>query len=117
MTSPAFASDETFHPEAPASEILPISFTDKAIEMVVEARKQEGLGDSHGLRVAVQGGGCSGFQYGLDFEGEEKPGDTVLTQGGVKIFVDMFSIGYLNGTVVDYVDGLYGSGSSSRTRR
>ncbi|MBI4529637.1 MAG: iron-sulfur cluster assembly accessory protein, partial [Deltaproteobacteria bacterium] len=66
--------------------------------------------DGYGLRVAVTSGGCSGFSYGLDFENQEKPEDTVLEIEGVKIYVDRSSAAHLSGTVIDYVAGLQGAG-------
>ena len=56
----------------------PISLTPKAVEMVKATREQEGMADSFALRVAVRGGGCSGFEYALDFDQEARPNDTVL---------------------------------------
>ena len=63
------------------------------------------------LRVAVDGGGCSGFQYSLDLdEAGAKDGDTSFTANGVKCFVDPMSSMYLQGVTVDYVVGLQGAG-------
>jgi iron-sulfur cluster assembly protein len=62
------------------------------------------------LRVAVQGGGCSGLQYALGFDGEPQPGDEVADLHGVKVVVDRFSLPYLSGAEVDFVDGLMGQG-------
>jgi iron-sulfur cluster assembly accessory protein len=96
----------TFSPEvAPA----PVSLTEKAAEMVKKAMADEGLAD-HGLRVGVIGGGCSGLQYLLDFAKAPSDEDFVTSHHGVQVFVDPFSAGHLAGTVVDYVDGLNGSG-------
>ena len=71
---------------------------------------EEGLPESAGLRVRVVPGGCSGFQYSLNIEEESKPNDHVLTSGGVRLFVDMFSAQYLNGVEIDYVTNVMGSG-------
>ena len=88
---------------------MPVFFTDAAAEAVSKALKEEGeAGDF--LRVSVVGGGCSGYQYGLDFDKEERMGDLALEFGGVKIVIDPISLGYLKGTVVDYVSGLNGTG-------
>ena len=86
-----------------------LKITPKAIEMVKKALEEEGLND-HGLRVAVQGGGCSGLQYALDFSGAARPGDSILEFDGLKVYVDMASAQYLNGTEIDYVSGLQGTG-------
>jgi iron-sulfur cluster insertion protein len=88
---------------------MPVFFTASAAEAVSKALKEEGeAGDF--LRVSVVGGGCSGYQYGLDFDKEERMGDLALEFGGVKIVIDPISLGYLKGTVVDYVSGLNGTG-------
>lgn len=71
---------------------------------------EEGLPESAGLRVRVVPGGCSGFQYSLNIEEESRPNDHVLTSGGVRLFVDMFSAQYLNGVEIDYVTNVMGSG-------
>jgi len=91
------------------SDEQPIHLTQSAIEAVAAAIKAEGQpGDS--LRVSVVGGGCSGYQYNLDFEREARMGDLELKFGDAQIFVDPVSAGYLRGTVVDYVSGLQGTG-------
>ncbi len=64
----------------------------------------------HGLRVFVAGGGCSGLQYGMAFEGQSRDMDTVVEQHGLKVFVDPVSLEYLYGATIDYVDGLMGAG-------
>ena len=88
---------------------MPIQFTASAVEAVGKALKEEGeAGDF--LRISVVGGGCSGYQYGLDFDKEERMGDLALEFDGVKVVVDPVSAGYLRGTVVDYVTGLNGTG-------
>jgi len=71
---------------------------------------EEGLPETAGLRVRVVPGGCSGFQYSLNIEEDSRQGDFILDQGGVKLFVDMFSAQYLNGVKIDYVSGVMGSG-------
>jgi iron-sulfur cluster assembly accessory protein len=81
----------------------------KIAELLAEENKQES-----GLRVFVQGGGCSGFQYGLMIE--EAPGDTdqVFVSNGVKLYVDPISIRYLKGAEVDFVDNVSGGGFTIR---
>jgi iron-sulfur cluster assembly accessory protein len=95
----------------PANEVPNfVSFTEKAVEMVLAAIEQEGLA-GHGIRIGVAGGGCSGFQYTMDFEKETKDGDLVLDQsGGLKLYVDPMSAMYLQGVTVDYIQGLQGAG-------
>jgi len=87
----------------------PIVLTPKAVEMVKNAMDQEGLKD-HGIRVGVVGGGCSGFQYSMDFEKAGADGDLVFEQEGIRFFVDPMSSMYLQGVTIDYVQGLQGAG-------
>jgi iron-sulfur cluster assembly protein/iron-sulfur cluster insertion protein len=61
------------------------------------------------LRVFVESGGCSGFQYGMSFD-EPKPDDTQLESEGVPLIVDPTSLAYLNGSNIDFDDGLHGKG-------
>jgi iron-sulfur cluster assembly accessory protein len=63
-----------------------------------------------GLRVSVQPGGCSGFKYSLLIEDKAAEDDTILSQGAFNVFVDPFSMQYLNGVVIDYVTSMQGSG-------
>ena len=63
-----------------------------------------------GLRISVQGGGCSGFQYGMSLEESSEMTDTVVTFGEVKVFIDPQSAPMLEGVKLDFVDGLEGSG-------
>ncbi|HVO22011.1 MAG TPA: iron-sulfur cluster insertion protein ErpA [Candidatus Margulisiibacteriota bacterium] len=86
-----------------------LSLTPLASEMAKSAMEREGLTDA-GLRVAVVGGGCSGFQYSLSFETAARADDTVLEQHGVRLFVDSTSLPYLRGMTIDYVTGLHGAG-------
>jgi len=91
------------------SEDTPIHLTAAAVKAVKLAIDEEGQpGD--GLRVSVVGGGCSGFEYNLDFDKEERMGDITLKFGEVTVFIDPMSAGYLKGTVIDYVTGLNGQG-------
>ena len=90
-------------------ELPPIDLTAKAIEMVREAMVAEKL-DNHGLRIFVQGGGCAGFQYGLDFDEASRSGDFELEFDGLKVWVDPMSAMHLEGTVIDYVMGISGAG-------
>lgn len=62
-----------------------------------------------GLRIFVAGGGCSGLQYGMTLD-EEQEGDTVISEGGFRVFVDDMSVSYILGSEVDYVDSLMGAG-------
>ena len=88
----------------------PVLLTAKAAEMVKITREQEGIDATHGLRIAVRGGGCSGFEYALDFENEARENDWIYEQNGMTIYVDAVSARYLEGTTVDYVMGMAGAG-------
>ncbi len=61
------------------------------------------------LRIYVQGGGCSGFQYGFTFDENINEGDEVVETDGVKLLIDPMSIQYLMGAEVDYTEGLQGA--------
>lgn len=87
----------------------PLALTPKAVEMVKEAMDAEQLA-GHGLRVYVQGGGCAGFQYGLDFDDKPRSGDFELSVDGLTVYVDSISAMHLEGTVIDYVMGMSGAG-------
>ena len=63
-----------------------------------------------GLRIAISGGGCSGFQYGMSLEETTSEDDTVLEYGAIKVLVDPLSAPLLEGVTVDFVDSLNGSG-------
>lgn len=97
-------------PSAPPQEDVPVTLTPKAVQMVKITREQEGIDPSHGLRVAVRGGGCSGFEYALDFENEARENDWVYEQGDLKVYIDAVSARYLQGTSIDYVLGNTGAG-------
>jgi len=92
-----------------APEGVPLFLTDVAIEKVKEVINREGLKDG-GLRVSIVGGGCSGFQYNLGLDDSPREDDTVIEQGGVKLFLDPISQQYVYGTTIDYVNGLHGAG-------
>ena len=86
-----------------------ISLSTKAIEKVKEIRDAEGL-MGQGLRVRVIGGGCSGFTYDLFFEDETTDFDSTFESAGIPLYIDMMSLQYLEGTEIDYVEGLHGAG-------
>jgi iron-sulfur cluster assembly protein len=87
-----------------------IKITPKAVEEVIKIRKENNIPEEYGLRVGVKGGGCSGLKYSLGFDGEQKEGDTVIEQNGIKLFVDGKSLFYLSGTELDFTSGLNGRG-------
>ena len=87
-----------------------ITFTDMGAEKVREFLSGQSADlDTSGLRVGVRGGGCSGFQYALAFD-EERDGDEIFTDHGLRILVDAPSLPYVRGAVVDYVESMQGAG-------
>ena len=86
-----------------------ITLTDRAVAKVKQLMIAEGK-EGYGLRVAVRGGGCSGFEYGLTFEEAAAEKDKVLELSGLQVFLDDMSQLYLDGTSIDFVDSLAGSG-------
>lgn len=86
-----------------------LTLTENAIQAVDRFIKSSDTPDA-GLRISVQGGGCSGFQYGLNLEQNAGASDTVIEFGPVKVYVDEASAPYLQGVSVDFLDGLEGSG-------
>lgn len=87
-----------------------ITFTEKGAEKVQEFLAGQGeVAETAGLRVGVKGGGCSGFQYQLAFDGR-KDGDIVFESHGLKLLVDGPSLPYVDGSQIDYVDSLQGAG-------
>jgi len=87
-----------------------ISLTDKGAEKVREfLSTQAAVAPTAGLRVGVRGGGCSGFQYALAFD-DERDGDSVFEDKGIRLLVDLPSLPYVQGSVIDFVEGLQGAG-------
>jgi iron-sulfur cluster assembly accessory protein len=86
-----------------------VTVTDAAVEKIKALIGAEGSAE-RGLRMGVMGGGCSGFQYKLEFVDSGGEMDHTLEIKGVKIFIDMKSSLYLNGVTLDFHDGLMGAG-------
>ena len=95
---------------SPVSDEMPppLIFTDSAAEKVRQLIEEEG-NPALKLRVFVQGGGCSGFQYGFTFDEETNEDDTVLQKDGVTLLIDAMSYQYLLGAEIDYKDDLEGA--------
>jgi iron-sulfur cluster assembly accessory protein len=109
-TAPSSASSESASPETAPNAIR---LTPKAAAMVRETIEKEG-GKFAGLRIAVVGGGCSGFQYSLDLDEKgANPDDMTFVEEGVTCFVDPMSSMYLMGVEVDYVEGQFGQSGFS----
>jgi iron-sulfur cluster assembly protein len=87
-----------------------VSLTSTAAAKVKELMAEEPEGGDLVLRVAIQGGGCSGFQYGLGFDTAPADGDEILEQEGVRVVVDPHSAPYLRGATIDFLTGLQESG-------
>lgn len=88
-----------------------VIITERGSEKVKEIMAAEEKA-GYGLRVYVEGGGCSGFQYGMAFEEKENEEDDVVEMHGLRLFVDPYSAPMLKGTEVDYVDDLQNAGFS-----
>src|ERR687885_1219853 len=83
-----------------------VTLTESAAAKIKELMAEEPAGEAAVLRIAVQGGGCSGFQYALGFDRGPTEGDNELSVNGVDVVVDPFSAPYLAGTEIDWVEGL-----------
>ncbi len=86
-----------------------ITVTQLVAQKIKDIKTAQAAPEDAGLRLRVVGGGCSGFQYQLIFDAP-KTGDQVFETDGIRVVVDPKSFLYLNGTEVDYVDGLMGAG-------
>ena len=86
----------------------PIIFSDNAARKVAQLIEEEGNADLK-LRVFVQGGGCSGFQYGFTFDEVANEDDTTMVKNGVQLLIDSMSYQYLVGAEIDYKDDLEGA--------
>jgi iron-sulfur cluster assembly protein len=84
--------------------------TDKARDKIKALKLESNFGETYFLRVSVQGGGCSGLSYKLDFDNTLKSGDQEFENNGEKLILDMKSFLYLAGTELDFSDGLNGKG-------
>ncbi len=93
-------------PEATESAIV---LTEIAAEKIAEMIGDQPEGEEQALRVAVRGGGCSGFQYALAFDSKSED-DHVFEHRGVSVVVDKVSMQFVFGSEVDYVEGLTGAG-------
>jgi Iron-sulfur cluster assembly accessory protein len=100
------AVTETVDLQAPPAE--PLIFTDSAAAKVKQLLDEEGNPNLK-LRVFVQGGGCSGFQYGFTFDEDVAEDDTKLEKNGVQLLVDPMSFQYLVGAEIDYKEDLEGA--------
>lgn len=94
--------------QAPAKGIV---VTDKAVAKIRTAMAKEGISaDQGGLRLGVQGGGCSGLSYNIRFDSQPRERDRIFQYGDVRVFVDPKSFIYLHGMVLDYQETLMQQG-------
>jgi iron-sulfur cluster assembly accessory protein len=84
-----------------------ITVTERAARQIGAILRREPPGTM--LRVSVEGGGCSGFQYKFDMERSQAADDTAITRDGATVLIDQVSLGYLAGSEIDYVDDLIGA--------
>src|SRR3954451_23719054 len=96
------------------SEVAPdvserrIVVSDSAARRIALLKQQEEVPDAF-LRIAVSGGGCSGFQYGLSFDEQKNTDDSVFERDGIAVVVDDVSLDLLNGSELDFVEDLMGA--------
>ncbi|HEY6602245.1 MAG TPA: iron-sulfur cluster insertion protein ErpA [Xanthobacteraceae bacterium] len=84
-----------------------ITVTERAARRIGEILRREPPGSM--LRVSVEGGGCSGFQYKFDIDHTQADDDVVIRRDGATVLVDQISVGYLAGSEIDFVDDLIGA--------
>ncbi len=87
-----------------------VTLTDNAVNKLKELITKNGTADDTYLRMYVAGGGCSGFRYGLALDDKLHEGDEIVQANGVKVVIDPNSREYLDGSSVDYVESVAGSG-------
>jgi len=88
-----------------------ISVTEAAASEAISLLEGEGLDTTEaGLRLYVQQGGCAGLSYGMRFDNEPEEDDTIYEHHGLRVFVDPASMSYIEGSQIDYEDGLQGAG-------
>ena len=92
-----------------AVETAPVSFTEGAVKELYKLRDQQEIGDDYGLRVGVEGGGCSGMSYVLGFD-QRKDGDQEYIIDGIKVFMNKAHGLYLVGMQINFQDGLNARG-------
>jgi iron-sulfur cluster assembly protein len=110
IANPA-VTEEKPQQAGPAAKPSGIQVTDKALARVRSAMTKEGVSvESGGLRLGVQGGGCSGLSYSIRFDTQPRERDRVYEFDGVKVFVDPKSYIYLHGMVLDYEETLMQQG-------
>src|SRR2546421_12082323 len=84
-----------------------VTISERAARRIGEILKSEGVGAK--LRISVEGGGCSGFQYRFDIDRAQADDDVVIRREGATVLIDQISVGYLAGSEIDFVDDLIGA--------
>ncbi len=84
----------------------PVTLSDRAARRIAEILKAEQ--EATTLRISVSGGGCSGFQYGFDFDRARQPDDLVIEKDGATVLIDSMSLQFMTGSEIDFVDNLMG---------
>ena len=97
-------------PQMTGEQTAAITLTVAAADKLLGIMDEKGLRETHALRVFVGGGGCSGLQYGMTFDGEPGENDLVFEQQGLRVLIDSQSLPYLDGANIDYVDSPMGGG-------
>lgn len=87
--------------------VIDVTVTERAAQRIAEIAKAEPANPM--LRISVEGGGCSGFQYKFDLVGASEPDDVVIERDGARVLIDTTSLGYLGGSQIDFVDDLMGA--------
>ncbi|OQA47168.1 MAG: Iron-sulfur cluster insertion protein ErpA [Chloroflexi bacterium ADurb.Bin325] len=87
-----------------------VTLTEAAAQKLDALMREQGVRETHALRVFVSGGGCSGLQYGMTFDNNPRPVDNVFEQHGLRIIIDPQSREYMEGSSIDFVDGVMGGG-------
>jgi iron-sulfur cluster assembly protein len=87
-----------------------VALTERAAEKIRELMNEEPAGEAEVLRVAVQGGGCSGFEYALGFDRGAQDGDHEIESHGVTVVIDPFSAPYLSGATIDFLSSIQEAG-------
>jgi len=92
------------------SEQAVVNLSERAAVKIKDLMAREPLGEAEVLRVAIRGGGCSGFEYALGFDRGASEGDQEFEEHGVKVVVDPYSAPYLQGASVDFVETIEEAG-------